>query len=140
VDAAWQPLPRVNHKPDCSNVRVTPRALWPPNGKLRRVRLTGGSDPDGDRITLEATGVGQDEPVRGRGDRTAPDAFWTSSPRVVLLRAERAQRGDGRVYWVDFRVTDEHGASCGGTVTVEVPRHKRRPAIASPFYANSLHE
>jgi dipeptidyl aminopeptidase/acylaminoacyl peptidase len=134
----WQPVSEANHKPNCSSVRVAPRVLWPANGKLRPVRLLGGSDPDGDRVTVEVAWVGQDEPVRGRGDRTAPDAFWTANPRVALLRAERARRGDGRVYWVDFWVTDEHGARCGGTVEVTVPRHRNRPAIESPFYASSV--
>jgi Tol biopolymer transport system component len=132
----WQPV--QNRKPVCSDVRVAPRTLWPANRKLRPVRLSGGSDPDGDHVTVEVAWVGQDEPVRGRGDRTAPDAFWTGNPRVALLRAERSARGDGRVYWVDFWVTDEHGARCGGTVEVTVPRHRKRPAIESPFYASSI--
>jgi Tol biopolymer transport system component len=135
---AWQPRPRTNRKPVCSGVRVAPRVLWPANRRLRPVRLIGGSDPDGDVVTVEVAWVGQDEPLRGRGDRTAPDAFWTANPRVALLRAERSPRGDGRVYWVDFWVTDEHGARCGGTVEVTVPRHRNRPAVESPFYESSI--
>jgi TolB protein len=138
--AAWQPMPGapVNRAPTCNDVRVTPRVLSPANGKLRPVRLLGGSDPDGDRVRVEVAWVGQDEPVRGRGDRTSPDARWTHDPRVALLRAERASRGDGRVYSIDFWVTDGHGARCGGTVKVGVPRHRNRPAIESPFYASSV--
>jgi hypothetical protein len=140
--AAWQPVADapepVNHAPTCDDVRVTPRVLQNANGRLRAVRLLGGSDSDGDAVEVEVAWVGQDEPVRGRGDRTSPDAFWTANPRVALLRAERARRGNGRVYSIDFWVTDVHGARCGGTVKVSVPRHRNRPAAESPFYASSV--
>jgi Tol biopolymer transport system component len=142
---AWQPaterapIHRPNHSPKCSSVEVSPRVLpAPTNGRFRRVRLSGASDPDGDPIKLEAAWVGQDEPVRDRNGRRPPDAHWTTDPSVVLLRKQRARRGDGRVYTIDFWATDGFGARCGGSVKVAVPRHRGRPAIESPFYASSI--
>jgi hypothetical protein len=131
--------PADNRKPVCRKVRTTPHALpWRPDRRMHPVRLSGGKDPDGDRVQLTVVWVGQDEPVQGRGDHTAPDANWTAAPRVALIRNERSRHGDGRVYWVDYSLTDPYGARCIGTVKVKVRRHKKRAAIASPFYASSV--
>ena len=62
----------------------------------------------------------------GGGD-TGPDA--AISGNHILLRAERAGTGNGRVYVVHFTAADEHGAGCNGTVKVGVPRAKQDEAI-----------
>jgi dipeptidyl aminopeptidase/acylaminoacyl peptidase len=131
--------PAGNRTPRCKTVARTPKRLaWRPDGKMHPIRFTGGKDPDGDAVTVQVLWVGQDERVMGRGDRTAPDATWTSDPEIVLVRNERSRHGDGRVYYIDFAVTDEWGARCIGTRTVRVRRHKRKPAVASRFYASSV--
>jgi hypothetical protein len=89
-------------------------------------------------VRVEVAWVGQDEPVTYRGDHTTPDARWTANPRVALLRDEWARYGDGRVYWIDYWVTDPHGARCLGTVTVGVPRDRNRPSVADDYYASSV--
>jgi Tol biopolymer transport system component len=124
----WQPI--ANRSPDCSGVSADPSVLWPPNRRLRLVELAGASDPDGDSISLEITGVTQDERVTG-----ARDAF-RASESAVRLRAKRDPRGDGRVYRIAFMVTDAKGAECQGTATVSVARHKKEAAIdsAPPSY------
>jgi hypothetical protein len=55
---------------------------------------------------------------------------------AVRLRAERDNRGDGRVYRISFEAGDGNGGSCEGTATVGVPRRKNGPAIdsAPPSY------
>jgi hypothetical protein len=100
-------------------VGATPAVLWPANRKLRLVALSGGSDPDGDPVTLEITGVTQDEPRGG-----TRDAQSAGDENQVRLRAERDVRGDGRVYQVAFEASDGHGGSCAGMATVSVPRHR----------------
>jgi hypothetical protein len=124
--------PTGNHKPRCSSVRQSVRQLpWRPDHRLFPVRLAGGRDPDGDRVSLRVTWIAQDERVTSRReDRTAPDARRTRSSRVVLLRNERVRRGDGRVYYVEFRLTDEWGRHCTGARYVQVRRWKHRPAVA----------
>jgi dipeptidyl aminopeptidase/acylaminoacyl peptidase len=114
----WQAIP--NERPDCSGVGAVPSSLWPPNGQLRGVNLSGAADPDGDAVTLGVTAVSHDEQA-GR----IPD-WRIRDDGTVLLRADRDPRGDGRVYTVEFEVTDEHGATCTGTVAVSVPRHKHK--------------
>ena len=82
-------------------------------------------------MTLEVTGVTQDEPV----DR-GPDARLTRQAYAVRLRAERDSGGDGRVYRVSFRATDGNGGECTGVAQVTVPRQRHRPAVdsAPPSY------
>ena len=45
-----------------------PHNLWPATHELQLVTLSGATDPDGDPVTLTATGVTQDEPVNGIAD------------------------------------------------------------------------
>ncbi len=132
--ADWQPIP--SRPPDCATVSAKPRRLFPPDHSFRQVALKGGSDPDGDPVTLRIDSVTQDEPVKGRDDRTSPDARRSAAAHRIRLRAERNRHGDGRVYRIAFTLSDDHGKSCAGTATVGVPRHKHRPAVdsAPPAY------
>jgi hypothetical protein len=81
------------------------------------VTLIGGSDPDGDPITLTITGVTQNEPAGKNG----PDWNLAFQPNQVWLRAERDGAWIGRIYTISFSARDSHGASCTGTVNVIVP-------------------
>jgi Tol biopolymer transport system component len=128
VDPDWQPLP--NEPPDCTSVTATPSPLWPANHRFRTVTLAGATDPDGDAVTITIDGVTQDEPVRGRADaRAGPSADQ------VRLRAQRHPRGDGRIYRIAFTASDGTDA-CSGVATVEVRRHRNKPAVdsAPPSY------
>jgi hypothetical protein len=125
----WQPIP--NLLPDCTTVTATPDVLPRPNRKFVRVRLVGGTDPDGDPVTITIDRVEQDEPVRGKSDHTAPDARLTGALDAVELRAERDPKGDGRVYRIHFSADDSREGSCSGTATASVPRHKHKPAVDS---------
>jgi Tol biopolymer transport system component len=128
----WQP----NQSPDCSTVQATPDSLSPANRRFRIVSLAGATDPDGDTPTLSIDGVTQDEPLRGQGDHTSPDAVLTGSPSDVRLRAETRRRGDGRVYRIAFTASDGRGGTCSGTASVEVPVRRGLPAVdsAPPSY------
>ncbi|KAA0254725.1 MAG: hypothetical protein EDX89_08500 [Acidobacteria bacterium] len=110
-----------NAPPVCSAARAVPESLWPPNHKLREIRVEGLTDPDGDAVSMAATAVMQDEPVNGLGDGDAsPDA--TLAP--LALRAERSGTGNGRVYRVSFVANDAKGGTCAGSFTVCVPHDK----------------
>jgi len=93
------------------------------------ISILGVTDPDGDAVTITATGVLQDEHVKATGTgsgNTSPDA--TLSPLAV--RAERdgnpKSPGNGRVYHINFTADDGQGGTCSGSVTVCVP-HDQRP-------------
>ena len=123
----WQPLP--NQPPECGGVRATPSSLGAPNHRFVTVTLSGATDPDGDAVDLEITGVTQDEPVGAR------DAIATTQPNRVRLRAERNPHGDGRVYRIAFEASDGRGGTCTGYATVGV-RKGSGPAVdsAPPSY------
>jgi len=128
-----------NQPPNCAAATAGP-ALWPPNHKLVAVTISGVTDPDkGDTVTVKATAVTQDEPINGLGDGdTAPDAT-ISATGAVSVRAERSGTGDGRVYVIAFTATDNHGATCTGTVAVAVPHDQRgAAAVDSGQTYNSL--
>lgn len=135
ADPDWQPIP--NRPPDCSGVASSRTVLAPANRQLVPVTVDGVTDPDGDAVSLSVDGVTQDEPVRGRGDPTAPDAVDLGAGEL-RVRAERSPRGDGRVYRIAFVATDSEGASCTGVATVTVPRHRGVPAVdsAPPSYGS----
>jgi dipeptidyl aminopeptidase/acylaminoacyl peptidase len=115
----WQPLP--NRPPDCAGVRATPSSLGAPNHRFLTVTISGATDPDGDAVDLEITGVTQDESVG------APDAIATTQPNRVRLRAERDPRGDGRVYRIAFEASDGRGGTCTGYATVGVRKGSGPP-------------
>jgi len=86
------------------------------------VSIVNVTDPNNDEVTITITGVTQDEPVNGLGDgNSGADAVLQGGQ--MLLRAERAATGNGRVYGVRFSATDNQvtGSSCSGAVLVRVP-------------------
>lgn len=118
-----------NQPPVCTAATANPSTLWPPNHAMIPISIAGVTDPNGDPVTITATSVSQDEPVKMTGTgsgNTSPDA--TLSPLTV--RAERngnpQSPGNGRVYHISFTADDGKGGTCSGTVTVCVP-HDQRP-------------
>jgi hypothetical protein len=128
----------VHQNPVCTAGQPSQVVLWPPTHKLLLVEILGVTDPDNLTTTIRVTGVTQDEPIDGLGDGdTSPDA--SIQGQGVLLRAERAGGGNGRVYQVTFTATDSKGGTCNGTVTVTVPHDKQGTAIDNGQSYNSLH-
>ena len=58
----------------------------------------------------------------------SPRSVIQSSP--VLVRAERAGGGNGRVYRIGFTADDGHGGTCSGSVSVAVPHGMKAGAGA----------
>jgi flagellar hook capping protein FlgD len=119
----------TNSPPDCSGMAAFQPQMWPPNKKFTTFDLASYgrvTDPDGDALTWQILGVTSDETNSGPG----PD-FQITGPSTVMLRADRADSGDGRVYTVSFSVSDGNGGSCTGTFEVGVP-HDLRPASGPP--------
>jgi hypothetical protein len=120
------PPPPGNAAPDCSGATAAPGLLLHPNHRFRAVSIDGVVDPDGDPVAVTVEDVYQDEVTElHRMGSTCPDARGLGDDQV-WLRAERKERGDGRVYHLDFTADDGKGGVCEGTVRVCVPRSDRR--------------
>ena len=122
----WQPL--ANRPPDCSGVRATPANLGAPNHRLITVTISGATDPDGDTVDLEITGVTQDEPParpRRRGHHHAAEpgaAARRARPQGRRPRLPDRVRGKRRPRRHLHRVRD--GERAQGQPARSTPRRR----------------
>jgi hypothetical protein len=97
------------------------------------------ANEDNYRNIVRVTSITQDEPTSGafKGD-LSPDAIVQSTrpngkSRVrdlIMLRREEIPGGDGRVYKINFGVTNTlSGATCTGSVTVCVPSKRGKNGL-----------
>lgn len=92
--------------------------IWPPNNKLVSISVLGVFDPDGDPISIQITGITNNE-------TGSADAAGLGSA-TALVRAARNGKGTGRTYTIAFVATDGQGGSTPGSVTVTVPHDQRK--------------
>ena len=106
--------------PDCAGATPSSDELWPPNHNYHAINVNV-TDPDGDPVTVTIDSIFQDEAVDAKGSgNTAPDGQGVGTS-TAEVRAERAGKGDGRVYHIGFTADDGRGGTCSGTVLVSVP-------------------
>jgi HYR domain-containing protein len=107
--------------PTIHSVSANPSTLWPPNHKLRPVLVSVDvSDICDAHLDCLIISVSSNESINGLGDgNTAPDWVITGN-LTVDLRAERSGTGDGRVYTITVRCTDDSGNSSTRAVQVTV--------------------
>jgi Ca-activated chloride channel family protein len=104
--------------------------LWSPNHKYRTVEIadccvisvTDICDADVDIDDVVITSVSSDEPENdpGTGDGNTVNDIIIKDSQTVDLRAERQGNGNGRVYTINFEVTDASGNTQTGSCTVWV--------------------
>ena len=137
ADSVTVHIADTNDPPVCTLAQASPTLLWPPNHTMVPVSILGVTDPNNQAVTFTFTSVTQDEPINGLGDGdTSPDA--AVSGNQILLRAERAGTGNGRVYVAHFTATDAEGAHCSGAVKVGVPHSKKETAVEGPQVYSSF--
>lgn len=116
-----------------------PIDLWPPNHKYHTINVSDFvisvidiGDPNIGIDDIIITSVSSDEPeeVTGNGDGNTLDDIVIVDGQTVKLRAERQGAGNGRVYTINFEVTDISGNTAIGSCKVWV-RHDQSgdPAI-----------
>ena len=100
--------------------------IWPPNLQLVPITISVDvSDNCSSSLSCEIIGVTSNEPITSETDTTSPD-WEITGPLSVILRAERAATGQGRVYTITVRCTDEAGNSSMRVGTVIVPKNQKR--------------
>jgi hypothetical protein len=127
-----------NLSPDCSTAIPSQTLFLSTDHHLEEIRIGGAFDPNNDPIVLTITDIIQDEPITGLGNNDqSPDALVVAGD-TVQLRSERAENGDGRVYYISFVANDSRGGQCDGVVAVNVPNNQIGLAIDSGTYFSSL--
>jgi len=118
--------------PPVVRVRTEPSYLWPPNHRMREIRVRVRIDDScasADDFDVELIRVRSNEPDNGTGDGNTDDdiqqADSGTDDRRVLLRAERKGNGNGRVYTLTYRVTDGGGNETEAEAVVRVPHDAR---------------
>ncbi len=113
----------------CNLAQPSQYFIWPPNNNtLVPVNIVFPSDPNTNYL-VTITGIFQDEAV-GNGNQ-APDGFGIGTS-TALVRAERDQSSDGRVYHIYFTaVHPTTGSTCSGVVRVAVYDNQSQPADPS---------
>jgi hypothetical protein len=112
-----------NTPPVIRGLSVDRLDLRPPNHKMQLVTLSYVAS-DGCSAPVVVVSVSSNEPVNGTGDGdTAPDWQVLDSTHV-LLRAERAGQGVGRVYTIHVTATDAAGNMTVADVRVSVAHNR----------------
>jgi len=110
-----------NPPPVISGLSADKPMLWPPNHNMVPVTLSYSVSDNCDVGLKPIITISSNEPVDGTGDGdTSPD-WEVIDARHVLLRAERAGNGSGRIYTITVTVTDSAGSSSSRSMTVRVP-------------------
>jgi endonuclease/exonuclease/phosphatase family metal-dependent hydrolase len=108
--------------PPTIEVSVTPDVLWPPNHKYVTVQATVVVSDDIDpNPTVRLVSVTSNEPDNGDDDGNTVNDVVILDDDTFLLRAERSESGDGRVYTITYEASDVAGNTAIGTATVTVP-------------------
>jgi len=148
-----------NRAPVTSAAQAVVGNLVPPDHRMVPVSIAGVIDPDGDQVTIQVTGITQDEPVEGgQHEDRDHEAVLASDPAEreggdheehdcpdgaivdgqARVRWERAGRGNGRVYGIRFTATDGCGGTSEGRVSVCVPRRAGEACVDDGQRFNSL--
>jgi hypothetical protein len=106
--------------PLISGPSATPDVLWPPDHRFVDVTINYTvTDPCPNTCVLTAS---SNEPIDGTGDGSASPDWQVVDAHHLLLRAERAGNGTGRIYTITITCTnDTNKLSSTKTVTVSVP-------------------
>jgi len=107
-------------------IAANPAVLAIPNHKLVPVRLVWTASDDASGIaSIKLVSVVSSEPDDGLGDGDTPndiqDAAIGTADDTILLRAERAGSGKGRVYTIIYEASDVAGNTTTAETTVTVP-------------------
>jgi len=112
--------------PAIAGVTTDPEMLWPPNHKMRRVKIdVGAVDACGAEYDCAVTAVRSSDAQSGLDETDEPFDYEILGPDTVELRAERFGDGDGRRYTITVECIDGGGQTSHGETNVLVPHDMR---------------
>jgi hypothetical protein len=111
---------------------VATSTFWSPNHDLINVGLTtAATDNCPDPVAFNVAVYGDEDDELPTGDGAfSPDARNIAAG-TLRLRAERNQKGDGRVYLIVITATDHAGNSSAASQTVVVPKSQAQKDVDS---------
>lgn len=120
-------------------IRSEPIVFWPPDHKYRTITVSDFVESVEDVcdafVSIEDVviiSVSSDEPeeIKGNGDGNTLEDIVIQDSLTVDLRAEREGKGNGRVYTINFEVTDKSFNKAIGSFQVWVPHDQGAGCIA----------
>jgi hypothetical protein len=109
--------------PVIASLSASPSVLTKANHEMVSVTVAPtATDGCGATVTCRIVSVSSNEPVTGTGGGDLSPDWEITGNLTVRLRAERAAKGNGRVYTITVRCTDAAGNASTSTVSVAVPR------------------
>ncbi len=109
-----------NVPPQITGVSVSQQALWPPNHTMQDVTLNYAVNDNCVQSPVTTVSISSNEPVNGTGDGdTAPD-WEVVDAHHIRLRAERAGKGNGRIYTITVTANDGCNPVVTAATTVSV--------------------
>jgi hypothetical protein len=112
-----------------TSVTANPSTLWPPNHKMKEVKVTTVTTGGSGNTQCSITKVTSNEPQNGGGKNNVSPDWQIIGADKVLLRAERNGNGNGRIYTITVTCTDAVGSSTSKTVQVKVPHDQGKAEI-----------
>ncbi len=115
-----------NQPPVISAVTASPDLLWPPNHQMVNVQLKyQATDNCSPFTTILSITSNEAQTNTVRGD--LPNDWILTDAHHIQLRAERAGKGQGRIYTIRVLVTDASGNRDTAEVRVRVPKSDGGP-------------
>lgn len=112
--------------PEILELATSPKSLWPPNKRMRRVNVSVVAEDACGEVTCTIVSVETDEPDgRRKGSNDGMRDINILDALVVELRADRAGSGDGRTYTITVECADGSGNTSQAEVAVSVPHDQR---------------
>ena len=121
--------------PKVTGISADPVVLWPPNHKMRDVRINyTATDNCGVTSTLS---VSSSDPINGGSDGDQAPDWEVIDGHHVRLRAEKANNGQARYYTIKISITDGCNAPIDTSIIVVVAHNITSPQTGMPFKVGS---
>jgi hypothetical protein len=108
--------------PVISSLTPSSATLWPPNHQMVAITLSAPSSDAVGITSLRIVNVTSSEPDNGLGDGDTAGDIQVTGNLTLNLRAERAGKGNGRIYTITVEARDAAGNASTRTTTVSVPK------------------